>query len=144
MQRRHLNCHCRREHGKSSPAPAASCTGHFEVELNATECAECPVQGCPAEFTGRYGVRRHFNYRHPEADVKVVGDGPTERCNACGLFVPFKDGTIPMRHRNSKYCRDGTRRVNSRDFAEQQILAEQQKFNVRRGLKLNEYTISNI
>ena len=126
-----MNNHCCSELGRISPVVVTPCTAQFDVEMDGDDHADCPVPGCPARIKTRYGVRRHFNFRHPVASVNIVGDPPTDRCHACGLFVPTKDNEIPLRHHQSKYCRDGERRARDRTLAEKQTIAEQQRFYVK-------------
>ena len=128
MRRRNENQHYRKMHGRRAPEPRTSCTASFCVNMeNGT--VDCPVPGCPAQkITTSYGVRRHFNFRHPAAELKIDGDGETERCPECKMFVPTKDGEIPTRHKQSKYCKDGAERIRKEEMRILQEAAQAQAF----------------
>ena len=36
---------------------------------------DCPVPGCPARPTTKYGLRRHYMFRHPGESVDIPGEG---------------------------------------------------------------------
>ena len=130
MRRRNYNQHYRTEHGRRPPEPRTSCTERFEAVAN-NNTLNCPVPGCPAhDITTSYGLRRHFNYRHPAASIKIIGDDDTKRCPVCKLFVPVdKDGEIPNRHKLSKYCEEGKNRIYKGELKILREAAEAQSFH---------------
>ena len=70
--------------------------------------ATCPVPECGANITRRYGMRRHFMFRHPLAAVHFPDEGPLLKCPECGTMVPEKG------HKGTQMCERARQREEKR------------------------------
>ena len=70
--------------------------------------ADCPVPGCGANIARRYGMRRHFMFRHPMAAVHFPDEGPLVTCQVCGMEVPEKG------HKGTQMCERARQRAVKR------------------------------
>ena len=50
---------------------------------------DCPSPGCPDTATSKWGLRRHFNDRHPIDLVDIPGEGVYPKCERCGMQTNF-------------------------------------------------------
>jgi hypothetical protein len=96
IQIRHLARHRRDQHGIAIPQAENRTPPHLSnpgttylVQIpNCRDKAICPVSGCGATVTARYGMRRHFHHRHiNDTTIIIEEEGPLPRCESCGMFV---------------------------------------------------------
>ena len=109
LQRKSLRNHLRFKHGgaaipeeeKEEDLEEEEEEGVFVCNMANTPKARaaCPIPGCGASITRRYGMRRHFMFRHPMAAVHFPDEGPLEECPDCGIRVPDSE-----KHRGTQMC----------------------------------------
>jgi hypothetical protein len=109
--------HLRFKHGKEKEEltedwETGEAIGVFECNMSKDMSAKgkCPVPGCEATISRRYGMRRHFTYRHPLAAVHFPDEGSLEKCETCDLRVPNL-----RKHQGSQLCRTAAMRLSKRN-----------------------------
>jgi hypothetical protein len=114
MQRKSLRQHLQHLHTKQARAAEEQeqeleeeAEGVFECVMGTGngERAPCPIPGCGVNITRRYGMRRHFMYRHPYAAVYFPGEAPLQECQECGMKVPKL-----AEHKGNRLCRKAQER----------------------------------
>ena len=66
---------------------------------------QCPVVNCSGGGRDKFGVYRHFCFRHPQATIIIDEDGELPRCDECGMFTRDIE-----KHKGSSTCRKGAER----------------------------------
>lgn len=92
--------------------------------------AHCPVPNCDATVTNRFGMRRHFQYRHIKDTIIILEEGQWPCCESCGMFVnplQINNGS----HQRSKIRREGTRRWSHDEQNLACIRASRQTFSIQ-------------
>ena len=51
----------------------------MDVERGAEN--KCPVDGCIGGAKDKFGMYRHFSFRHPESQIVIRGDGIVPKCD---------------------------------------------------------------
>ena len=75
----------------------------------------CPVAQCSGGGRDKFGVYRHFCFRHPQATIIIDEDGELPRCERCGMFTKDLE-----KHRKTSTCKKGMeRRQNEKKQDEQ-------------------------
>ena len=59
--------------------------GWYRVERMKGKFNKCPVTHCTGGGKEKFGMYRHFYYRHPKADILVEEDGILPKCEWCGM-----------------------------------------------------------
>lgn len=117
IQARNLARHRRNQHGIAIPISDNGTPPHLaNLGTEYTICiatsgdtGQCPVPTCNVTVTSRFGMRRHFQHRHPQDTIIIEGEGRFPRCESCGMFVnPISLGNGS--HQRSKLCRKGKQR----------------------------------
>ncbi len=114
LQRKSMKGHMRHRHKEERTEQKEredEATGVFVSTMgkNSRDKGTCPVPGCGARITQRYGMRRHFGFRHPMAAVHFPDEGPLQECLECGMKVPnlvaHKGNQLCIRMRERKMRR---------------------------------------
>jgi hypothetical protein len=71
------------------------------------DVAQCPVPGCSAVIKNRFGMRRHFLFRHFQDTIIIMEEGRLSRCTQCGMFCTLLQ--LAGRHTDTKICKQGTK-----------------------------------
>lgn len=85
----------------------------------------CPVPGCPATITSRWGMRRHFAYMHWDDDVCIQEEGVLPKCPHCGLR-----GNHSPQHATTVACRKAADQRRKREIERVQNLAAEVTFTI--------------
>jgi hypothetical protein len=132
MQRKSLRQHLQHHHAKQARTAdeqevEEEAEGVFECAMGMgnRERAPCPIPGCGVNITRRYGMQRHFMYRHPYAAVYFPGEAPLQECQECGLKVPKL-----AEHRGNRLCRKAQERREKRTMEEKNRTADWVEFSV--------------
>ena len=75
-------------------------TYHMEVRGGKGRMNPCPVPGCEGGATTKFSMYQHFAWRHPEATIRIEGDGELAKCGLNGMHSK----TI-RRHQKTITCR---------------------------------------
>jgi hypothetical protein len=114
MQERHLRYHLYHSH---NIYPDATATGSVAVSLGRAPApyvismpqrrmpVTCPVPDCPAHAADRFGLRRHFMFRHPACTLTILEEGSLPQCPLCRMHIPLT--SVPT-HSLTALCRQGT------------------------------------
>jgi hypothetical protein len=138
IQARSLARHQRDQHGIAIPMAEnwtlphlSNPSTHYIIRIpNRGDSAMCPVPGCAATVTTRYGMRRHFQHRHIKDIIVIEEEGLLPRCGSCGMFVnPFHLNN--ELHKQSKMCREGTRWRERDERNLECMRATRQTFNIQ-------------
>jgi hypothetical protein len=63
---------------------------------------------CPVLIKDRYGMRRHFLFRHYYYDtIVILKEGRLPRCKNCGMFCTLV--ALAGKHMQSAICREGAK-----------------------------------
>ena len=89
---------------------------------------EFPVLGCGGGGADAWTMYRHFAYRHPRAQVCVVGVGLVGQCTMCGMFVPK-----PNLHDSTQMCKQLRKRRENEAAMANQASAKLIQFYVNSG-----------
>ena len=119
--------HMLQQHGKETERYKDRRRGtreRVEVEVVNGRRNACPIPGCTGNSMDKFGMYRHFCYRHPEASVSVNGDA-TERCEMCGMFT-----TNMAKHQNTQTCKKGRTRRRNEDLQDKQAEGDKVEFKV--------------
>ena len=117
LQQKSLRNHLRFKHSQAEVSAIQGeemeeeeAEGVFKCNMPNTPKARalCPIPGCGAHITRRYGMRRHFMFRHPMAAVHFPDEGPLIKCSVCGMEVPEKG------HKGSQMCERAKQRGEKR------------------------------
>ena len=65
----------------------------------------CPIPDCPARAADRFGLRRHFMFRHPACTLTILEEGSLPQCPLCRMHIPLT--SVPT-HSLTALCRQGT------------------------------------
>ena len=85
----------------------------------------CPVPQCPGGGRDKFGVYRHYAFRHPNDEIIIAEDGILPKCDQCGMQ------TIDIAtHYNSTTCKKGMRQRENAEKRKTQALAEHVQFTV--------------
>ena len=84
-------------------------TGTFQMEeIVKGKFNACPVENCQGGGRDKFGIYRHFCFRHPTATVVIRQDGLLPKCELCGMHT--RD---VKKHQRTKTCEIGRgRRLN--------------------------------
>ncbi len=74
---------------------------------------QCPVPGCPGQAAKRFGLRRHFMFRHPEDTIIIEEEGALQRCGKCCMFLTGL--TNVAKHQTTKNCQKGSSQREKRE-----------------------------
>ena len=74
---------------------------------------QCPVPGCPGQAAERFGLRRHFMFRHPEDTIIIEEEGALQRCGKCCMFLTGL--TNVAKHQTTKNCQKGSSQREKRE-----------------------------
>jgi hypothetical protein len=116
LQERHLPFHLLHTH---NIYPDVSAPGSVAISLGRASAPyfvsmpqrrmpmSCPVEGCPACVSDRFGLRRHFMFRHPACTLAILDEGlvPLPRCPSCRMHLPLASVRT---HASMALCRQGT------------------------------------
>ena len=97
----------------------------FTITQGTNKFINCPVPDCTGGGRDKSTMYRHFNLRHPEADVIITEDGILPKCQLCGFRT--KNMT---KHENSPTCLQAQRRRGNEEKMIEQAKANQVKFTV--------------
>ena len=97
----------------------------FTITRGTNKFINCPVPDCTGGGRDKSTMYRHFNLRHPEADVTITEDGILPKCQLCGFRT--KNMT---KHENSTTCLQAQRRRENEEKMIEQAKANQVKFSV--------------
>ena len=84
-------------------------TGTFQMEeIVKGKFNACPVENCQGGGRDKFGIYRHFCFRHPTATVVIRQDGLLPKCELCKMHT--RD---VKKHQRTKTCEIGRgRRLN--------------------------------
>lgn len=82
--------------------------GAYEINFKRGKFNKSPIRGCNGSGMDKFGVYRHFCFRHPNAKVIINEDSELDRCGLCGMFT--KD--VLKHQRSSTYEKGRYRRNN--------------------------------
>jgi hypothetical protein len=68
----------------------------------------CPVPGYDTVIKDRYGMRRHFLFRHYYDTIIILEESRLPRCDNCGMFCTLV--ALAGNHLQSPICREGAKR----------------------------------
>jgi hypothetical protein len=139
MQERHLPSHLLHKH---NIYPDVTAPGSVAVSLGRASApylismpqrrmsVSCPVEGCPACVSDRFGLRRHFMFRHPACTLAILEEGlvPLPRCPLCRMHLPLASVRT---HTSTALCRQGTMLRQKETLLETYRLAREVVFSVR-------------
>ncbi len=130
-----LRSHLRSQHGLDLlPTPVVQqvpdppeVTLRFPRSLEDTRVS-CPIPGCTGSATTRYGMRRHFGFRHPDSILHIPEDGmpPPLRCPICHAAVTAN--AMRRGHRLSRVCMQTQNRRRQRLAIQHAIAAAEVSF----------------
>lgn len=86
---------------------------------------KCPVPECTGGSKDKFGMYRHFCFRHPEATIVVAADGELQRCNLCGMFAMNMG-----KHQTTSTCKKGRGRRSNEILQDRQADGEKVTFMV--------------
>jgi hypothetical protein len=114
MQERHLHYHLYHSH---NIYPDATAAGSVAVSLGRAPApyvismpqrrmpVTCPIEGCPARASDRFGLRRHFMFRHHACTLTILEEGLLPKCPHCHMHIPLASVST---HYLTALCRQGT------------------------------------
>jgi hypothetical protein len=114
MQARHLPNHLLHSHNIYHDVSAAGSVAmslgrappHYTISMPRTDMrVTCPVDGCPAHVCDRFGLRRHFMFRHPSSTLIILEEGLLPKCEFCRMHIPLASVRT---HSSTALCRQGT------------------------------------
>ena len=97
----------------------------FNVDVEKGRHNKCPVPGCTGGSKDKFGMYRHFCFRHQEAKLVIQEDGECERCELCGMF-----SMNVTHHQKTATCRKARGRRTHEVMQDKQAKAEDAKFVV--------------
>ena len=86
----------------------------------------CPIEGCEGTTRDKFGMYRHFCFRHHHATVIIDGDGPLTKCNLCKMHVKNMN-----KHVNGQTCKRLQERRRNEELQRLQKNAEEVSFSVK-------------
>ena len=86
---------------------------------------DCPFPGCLGTATTKWGLRRHFNDRHPMDLVDIPGEGVYPKCTLCGMQTNFASAP---NHERTATCRAGAEKREQHRRAEEAAQAMEETF----------------
>jgi hypothetical protein len=139
LQERHLPSHLLHKH---NIYPDVTAHGSVAVSLGRASAPYlismpqrrmsvlCPVEGCPAKVTDRFGLRRHFMFRHPACTLAILEEAsvPLPRCPSCRMHIPL---AAVRTHTSTALCQQGTLLRQKEALLEMYRLAREVVFSVR-------------
>ena len=51
----------------------------------------CPIEGCEGTLRDKFGMYRHFGFRHHHATLIIEGDGLLPKCPLCSMHTKNLD-----------------------------------------------------
>ena len=87
--------------------------------------APCPIPTCGIRITQRYGMHRHFGFKHKMAVVHFSGEGPLVPCSKCRMQVPSLEI-----HEDSKLCQRMAERALRRQQLQTNLQADHTVFHI--------------
>jgi hypothetical protein len=128
MTDRHLKTHLLFQHGIVQEHDAPNNTngaGEYSISMPYRRMkVKCPVPGCPGGAAERYGLRRHFMYRHPDDTIVIREEGVLPRCENCNMFVTCQHT------RDNETCRQGTEQKRKRKMDAERETERNVRFNI--------------
>ena len=85
----------------------------------------CPIPGCTGGSYDKFGMYRHFCYRHPDATIVIKGDGLLQKCELCKMHTKNV-----VKHQKTLTCKRARIRRNHEMMQDKQAEAEQVNFIV--------------
>jgi hypothetical protein len=128
MTKASLQRHMMQQHGQKPEQylyRKAGTTACFNVEIRKGAHNNCPVPGCTGGSRDKFGMYRHFCFRHHEAKLIIRDDGECERCDLCGMFA-----VNIQQHQKTSTCRKARGRRTHEEMQDKQADAEKVRFTV--------------
>jgi hypothetical protein len=128
MTKASLQRHMMQQHGQKPEQylyREAGTTACFNLHIVKGVHNNCPVPGCTGGSKDKFGMYRHFCFRHHEAKLTIQDDGECERCDLCGMFA-----VNMQQHQKTATCRKARGRRTHEEMQDKQADAEEVKFTV--------------
>ena len=90
----------------------------FNVDIEKGKYNNCPIPGCTGGSKDKFGMYRHFCYRHSEATLIIKDDGLLPKCSLCSMHAKFM-----TRHKSSTTCKRARVRRNNESMQDKQFEA---------------------
>ena len=87
----------------------------------------CPIEGCPAHLSDRFGLCHHFMFHHPTCDLAILEEGLLPKCPMCHMHVPLASVST---HYLMALCHQGTKLHQTEALLESCCLAREVVFSV--------------
>jgi hypothetical protein len=138
VQLRSLHRHKRLKHGTDTNMMIQQTTPLHLIEHGDTytismpeykQHGQCPIPGCATMIKDRYGMRRHFLFRHYYDTIIILEEGQLQRCDNCGMFCTLV--ALAGKHRESAICREGAKRNKRKIMNLKCIRALRRTFTIR-------------
>ena len=97
----------------------------YYVEYQKGIYNKCPVANCTGGGKDKFGLYRHFNLRHPNANIIIEQDGRLEKCILCGMRA--KDMN---KHQQSDTCAKARVRRTNEERQDSQAEAETKEIKI--------------
>jgi hypothetical protein len=117
IQARNLTWHKQTKHGidithtnqLTTPPHLTGIGNTYEISMpEYCQPGQCPVPGCEAVMTDRYGMHHHFLFQHYYDTIIITEEDQLPRCKKCRMFCTLI--ALAGKHQQSAVCRDGAKR----------------------------------
>ena len=98
----------------------------FRVRIERGKNNECPIPGCVGGAKDKFGMYRHFAWKHPEKDISIDDDGLLPKCPKCRMHCSDME-----KHLQSKTCEKIFTRRRNEDLQDKQVMADEIKFYIQ-------------
>ena len=98
----------------------------FRVEIDKGKNNKCPIPGCVGGAKDKFGMYRHFAWKHPEKDLSVDDDGVLVKCPKCKMHCADLE-----KHLKSKTCERISARRKNEELQDKQVMADEVKFYIK-------------
>ena len=72
----------------------------FNIAFKKGEINNCPIPGCMGSSKDKFGMYRHFAWRHNNTTIVIEEDGLLPKCNLCGMR-----SRDLQRHQSTETCK---------------------------------------
>ena len=98
----------------------------FRVRIERGKNNKCPIPGCVGGAKDKFGMYRHFAWKHPEKDISIDDDGLLPKCPKCKMHCLDME-----KHLRSKTCEKIFTRRRNEDLQDKQVMADEIKFYIQ-------------
>ena len=98
----------------------------FNIRVVKGKNNKCPIPGCVGGAKDKFGMYRHFAWKHPEKNITIDDDGVLPKCPRCKMHCANME-----KHMRSTTCERLSNRRQNEVLQDQQAMANDVKFYIQ-------------